>query len=73
MAYNLTDMKNYAKWSGLTTIKDLGFANSWKETPSEVLRCEELGHEKSGKTTGNCLHEIGCKICGYFYRVDSSG
>lgn len=73
MTYNLTSMENYTKWSGMQKVTDLGFANGWKKTPEIVIRCEEMGHNKSGKTIGNCLHETGCEICGYYYRVDSSG
>lgn len=52
-------------------MKYLGYANGWKEKPEEVIKCKELGHKKEYKTIGNCLQEVRCDICGYFYRVDS--
>jgi hypothetical protein len=51
-------------------LKDLGVANGWKETPEVVTNCD---HPKEGRVVGNCFVETWCKICGYVYRVDSSG
>jgi hypothetical protein len=58
-------------------MKDLGYANSWIETPEEIVKCKEgynKGEVHSGyrKEIGRCLHECGCIECGYTYLVDSS-
>ncbi len=53
-------------------IKDLGYANGWKETPEIVKECREK-HKQRSRTIGNCLHEYYCDKCGYVYKVDSSG
>lgn len=50
-------------------LKDLGYANSWKETPEIVERCKCVGWIRN---IGRCLNEYGCSICGYKYIVDSS-
>lgn len=52
--------------------KDFGYANGWKETPTEVVMCGELGHEIWIRNEGKCLNKYGCDICGYTYLVDSS-
>ncbi len=55
---------------------DLGWANSWSETPKIVEKCRELKHGEQGITTGysdhyRCVSETYCPVCGYRYKVDS--
>lgn len=52
-------------------MKDLSYANGWKETPEIVKKCEKLGHKKEFKTIGRCLTEYYCHICDYKYKIDS--
>jgi len=53
--------------------KNLGYQNSWKETPKEVKKCNKLGHKKvEQKTNFRCVSRVECPKCGYFYLVDSS-
>jgi len=59
----------------LPAVKDLGWANSWKETPEIVKKCEELKHEIK-RTSGNMRgtdNTVRCDICRYVYKYDSSG
>ena len=51
-------------------LKDLGYANGWKEDPEIVKKCQ---HVKEVKNIGNCLNEYSCEICGFKFKVDSSG
>lgn len=60
------------KLGGRATMKDLGFANGWKNTPEIVKVCKELGHIQYEYNAGRCLHEYGCGACKYKYFVDSS-
>ena len=53
-------------------MKNLGYANGWTETPTEVKKCEELGHRTWSRNVGRCNTEHGCDECGYTYKVDSS-
>ena len=57
-------------------LKDLGWANSWKEIPDEVKNCDAMAHNKSDVDVGpphrGLEHQVVCKICGYIYRYDSS-
>lgn len=62
----------------MNDMKDLGYANGWKETPEIVKKCnslrkQDVTHTGWCRRVGNCLHEYGCDVCGYFYLVDSSG
>jgi len=72
-------MESVAKAAGLKpvkTLKDLGYANGWQYgggTPSIVKWCQAEGHKLEGKVIGKCLVERKCPICGYVYKVDSSG
>ena len=52
------------------TLRDLGWANGWKETPKIVKECD---HPLVGRRIGNCAYERKCYVCGYVYSVDSSG
>jgi len=56
-------------------VKDLGYMNGWTQgTPEIVRKCvDELKHEVEYRQVGNCLHQYTCRLCGYTYRVDSSG
>ena len=60
-------------------MKDLGWANGWKETPEIVTKCREARkngekHEmEGGKGPWSCTSVTTCKTCGYTYMVDSSG
>lgn len=57
-------------------LTDYGYANGWKYTywnggvPDVIEACP---HELKVKNIGNCLNEYRCEICGYIYKVDSSG
>lgn len=55
--------------------KDLGWANGWKDTPKEVLSCQQLKHIVKDVDVGppNCglHHVVWCPQCGYVYHVDS--
>lgn len=53
-------------------MKDLGYANGWKETPDEIRICDILKHRQSSRKAGKCLTEYGCEKCEYKYLVDSS-
>jgi hypothetical protein len=54
----------------MNELKDLGYANGWKEDPEIVKKCQ---HVKEVKNIGNHLIEFRCEICGYKFKVDSSG
>lgn len=58
---------------GKPKVRDLGWANGWKATPEVVSKCLEAGHKRDDWEMGRCDHEIRCDICGYRYRMDSSG
>lgn len=50
---------------------DLDYSNGWQERPEIVKNCN---HERdTERTRFNCVTKYTCKICGYFYHVDSSG
>ena len=49
----------------------LGWANGWKETPEIVKECNAQKHKTREGGIGNCLHEVTCDICGYYYKYDS--
>lgn len=51
-------------------MKDLGYANGWGKTPQEVKDCE---HDKELKYPYSNVIQYTCKICGFTYKVDSSG
>ena len=53
-------------------LQDLGYCNGWKKTPEIINKCREKGHIGYAKNVGRCLNEYGCKVCGYFYKIDSS-
>ncbi len=60
-------------------MKDLGWANSWKGGKNDdVDRCCEARkngekHDVYSIIVGNCVTQYGCRTCGYFYKIDSSG
>lgn len=56
-------------------VKNLGWANGWRETPEILKKCRELKHKTSGVDHSHMRgtnHEVRCDICGYVYRYDSS-
>lgn len=58
-------------------MKDLGWANSWSETPAEVTACREKNHKRSDVDVGpphrGMEHVVKCLDgCDYVYRYDSS-
>jgi len=51
---------------------DLGTTNGWQEKPEIVKNCKEKEHELDQEPTRfNCVKKYTCKICGYYYLVDS--
>jgi len=71
-----TRQHNYIWESNMSQkrIKDLGYANGWRETPRIVTECEKLGHTTTGRESHmNCVTITICKICKYEYKIDSSG
>lgn len=53
-------------------MKNLGYANGWKETPKELIEARAKGYEIKEKKIGRCLHEYTCEKGGFKYRIDSS-
>lgn len=58
-------------------LTNLGYMNSWSETPEIVVKCNELDHGKKGikevdSDYSRCLTTVRCPECGYIYRIDSS-
>lgn len=58
------------------TIKNLGWVNSWKETPEIVLECRDMKHHTditypSGRYKG--VEKTTCRECGYFFQINSGG
>ena len=51
----------------------LGVANGWGETPPEVVRCRQLGHQHRDVETGGQYHSVTCEECGYRFEYDCSG
>lgn len=73
---------NFSEWVMITDTPkrlkkrefvNLGYANSWADTPDIVKACEAKGHTPDKVNLGNCLNEYRCEACGYLYKVDSSG
>ena len=60
----------------MSAVLDLGWANSWPETPPEVTKCRELGHTPTDRDVGppnrGIEHVVRCDVCAYVYRYDSS-
>lgn len=58
------------------TVVNLGWANSWRETPAIVQQCREAKHRTSDVDVGppfrGIEHVVRCDICGYVFRYDSS-
>jgi len=57
--------------------RDLGWANSWRETPEEVKRCREQGHRTTDIDKGRPPHRgldhvVTCDVCRIVYHYDSS-
>jgi hypothetical protein len=54
--------------------KYLGWQNSWKENPMEVIECRRLEHKIEHHSYSNRgLHNtVICHICKYYYNYDSS-
>ena len=57
-------------------LQNLGWANSWLETPGTVERCRAAGHQVSSENADPTNHGyctvVKCEQCRYSYRVDSS-
>ena len=58
-------------------LRDLGWANGWHETPVEVVKCRELGHERTSTDEGHIKNHgydtvTRCPTCGYKFHTDSS-
>lgn len=57
-------------------LQNLGWANSWSETPEIVKKCrEQSGHDVTGvdvwtQYRGLEHHVVTCKSCNYVYRYD---
>ena len=68
-------MNEKAKHDG-SGYADLGWANSWDETPDTVKVCRAARHTRSDKDIGPPMrgieHVVRCDICRYVYRYDSS-
>jgi hypothetical protein len=60
----------------LSPMQNLGWANSWSETPDIVKKCQENKHSVSDVDVGppnrGIEHVVKCVICRYVYRYDSS-
>ena len=60
-------------------VKNLGWANEWKQEPEIVTKCKAAGHDRSNtplpgqRRFQEYMHEVRCDTCGYVYRYDSSG
>lgn len=56
-------------------LVDLGIANLWGRDyePTEVVACREAGHVLKQHKEDTHVRVYTCPICGYKYRVDSSG
>ena len=53
-----------------------GYMNGWAHTPPEVEHCRDvLGHQltRTRDNTRGTVEVCTCKLCGYWYRIDSSG
>lgn len=53
-------------------MKNLGWANGWRETPPEVIEAEKKGYKVTSVSCGHCVTEYVCEEGGWFYKVDSS-
>lgn len=51
------------------TVRDLGWANSWKETPKEVVDCR---HKVIKTEIGRCQTQHYCPTCNHVYKIDCS-
>jgi hypothetical protein len=55
---------------------NLGWANSWEDTPEIVKKCREAKHTRSDVDVGprnrGLEHVVKCTTCNYVYRYDSS-
>jgi len=55
-------------------LADLGYANGWGGKAPDIVRaCRASKHSCKATDLGRCLTEWRCEICGYKYKVDSSG
>ena len=57
-------------------MKDLGWANSWRSDPPEVVQCQAAGHPTTDVDVGapfrGMEHVVKCEVCQIVYRYDSS-
>lgn len=53
-------------------MKNLGYANGWRETPPELTRCSDLNHAITTVEDGRCVNRHSCEPCQIEWRVDSS-
>lgn len=53
---------------------NLGWENNWELTPQIVKDCVALEHvtEKECLNANGTYHKVTCKLCDYYYTVDSS-
>lgn len=62
--------------NGEEVLVDLGWANSWGETPKMLENCIKLGHRRTdvdlGSPNRGLNHEVKCGICKFIYHYDSS-
>lgn len=62
--------------SSQSKLKDLGWANAWKDDPPEVKACKAKGHHSVSVDVGpphrGLENVVVCEECGIVYRVDSS-
>jgi hypothetical protein len=64
-------MSNDLKITAHGEKQDLGYANGWKNgTPDIVKNCK---HDKKIKQIRMHVEEYSCEICGFKFKVDSSG
>jgi hypothetical protein len=53
-------------------ILDLGYMNSWGESPEEYKKCRDADHELTCREPYRCVIEYTCKVCKIKWSVDSS-
>lgn len=54
------------------TFKYLGYQNSWKKLPTELIKCRELQHKRIHERNKNGVLKTECKVCKYYFFTDSS-
>jgi len=63
-------------WADKRDLKNLGWANSWRETPAIVDECKRKDHKTQNVDVGppnrGIENVVTCEECGYVYRYDCS-